>query len=70
VEELQKDAVQNCARGLYLAAVEIERRRSLNGDRNNSKVVEALVNYFERFVVKSQTSSLSLSLLYSLIFDL
>ncbi|KAJ4779209.1 hypothetical protein LUZ62_063466 [Rhynchospora pubera] len=49
VEELQKDAVQNCTRGPYLAAIEIERRRSLNGNSNNSKVVEALVNYYERF---------------------
>jgi N-terminal acetyltransferase B complex non-catalytic subunit len=57
VEELQKDAVKNCTRGPYLAAVEIERRRSLNEDCNNSKVVEALVNYFERFVVKPQIFS-------------
>ncbi|XP_078178732.1 tetratricopeptide repeat (TPR)-like superfamily protein isoform X2 [Carex rostrata] len=50
VEELQKDAVKNCTRGPYLAAVEIERRRSLmSGNCNKSKVVEALVNYFERF---------------------
>lgn len=53
MEELQKDAVKNCTRGPYLAAVEIERRHSLmSGNCNKSKVVEALVNYFERFALK------------------
>ncbi|XP_020102964.1 phagocyte signaling-impaired protein isoform X2 [Ananas comosus] len=49
VEKLQKDGHDDCVRGPYLATIEIERRRHLNGNADDGKFLEALLIYFQRF---------------------
>nr|CAD1839857.1 unnamed protein product [Ananas comosus var. bracteatus] len=49
VEKLQKDGHDDCVRGPYLATIEIERRRRLNGNADDGKFLEALLIYFQRF---------------------
>lgn len=49
MEKLQKDGHDDCVRGPYLATIEIERRRHLNGNADDGKFLEALLIYFQRF---------------------
>ncbi|KAL6630986.1 hypothetical protein ACP70R_028326 [Stipagrostis hirtigluma subsp. patula] len=49
VQTLQGNNSSDCVRGPHLANIEIERLRRLNGNPNDSKLIEALVKYFHRF---------------------
>lgn len=49
VQRLQENNSSDCVRGPHLANIEIERQRCLNGNSNNTKLMEALVKYFHRF---------------------
>jgi N-terminal acetyltransferase B complex non-catalytic subunit len=50
VQKLQKNDSGDCVRGPHLAIIEIERQHRLNGNTKDRKFVEALANYFQRFV--------------------
>ncbi|KAK9279563.1 hypothetical protein L1049_013242 [Liquidambar formosana] len=49
VQKLQAEANNDCARGPYLANLEIERRKHLFGKGDDDKLLEALMQYFFRF---------------------
>lgn len=51
MQRLEENNSSDCVRGPHLANIEIERQRCLNGNPNNSKLMEALVKYFHRFVL-------------------
>lgn len=49
VQSLQENNSSDCVRGPHLAKIEIERQRCLNGNPDNIKLMEALVQYLHRF---------------------
>ncbi|XP_039128468.1 LOW QUALITY PROTEIN: N-terminal acetyltransferase B complex auxiliary subunit NAA25 [Dioscorea cayenensis subsp. rotundata] len=49
VQNLQMKGYNDCVRCPYLATIEIERRRRLNGKADDFKLMEVLLNYFNRF---------------------
>lgn len=48
VQNLQMKGHNDCVRCPYLATIEIERRRRLNGKADDFKLMEVLLNYFNR----------------------
>ncbi|PON77984.1 N-acetyltransferase B complex, non-catalytic subunit [Parasponia andersonii] len=49
VQKLHEDTDKNILRCPYLANIEIERRRHLQGKGDNDKLIESLMQYFDRF---------------------
>ncbi|XWS71905.1 hypothetical protein CRYUN_Cryun03dG0178600 [Craigia yunnanensis] len=49
VQKLQAEASNDSLRNLYLAHLEIERRKCLFGKNNNDDLIEALLQYYSRF---------------------
>ncbi|KAJ0979283.1 hypothetical protein J5N97_014757 [Dioscorea zingiberensis] len=49
IQKLQMNTHNDCVRCPYLANIEIERRRRLSGKADDGKLMEALLNYFQRF---------------------
>ncbi|KAB1202229.1 Phagocyte signaling-impaired protein [Morella rubra] len=49
IQKLQADTSDSTIRGPYLANLEVERRKQLNGKGDDEKLMEALMQYFVRF---------------------
>lgn len=49
VQKLQMEVDGDSVRCLYLAKIEIEKRRRLYGRAENGRLIEALLEYFYRF---------------------
>lgn len=52
VQKLQMDFNTEYVRCPYLATIEIEKQRRLMGKADDGKLLAALLNYFDRFVLK------------------
>lgn len=50
VQKLQVNDTSDCVRGPHLASIEIERQRCRSGNPTDRKFIEALINYFHRYV--------------------
>lgn len=50
VQKLQAETSNNLLRGPYLANLEIERRKLLYGKKNDEELMEALLQYFLRYL--------------------
>lgn len=57
VQKLQADPVNNSLRGPYLATIEVERRKHLRGKGNDDSLMDAIVQYFCRYLVISNLLS-------------
>jgi len=51
IQKLQMEVNTDYVRCPYLAPIEIERQRRLRGKCDDGKLLEALLNYFHRFVL-------------------
>ena len=51
VQKLETEVSSDPKRGPYLATLEIERRKHLHGLGDKEKFIEALVQYFSRWVL-------------------
>ena len=58
VQKLQEDTDQNFVRCPYLANIEIERRKHLQGKGDSDKLIESLTQYFDRYYIIDFTSYL------------
>ncbi|KAF7833806.1 N-terminal acetyltransferase B complex auxiliary subunit NAA25 [Senna tora] len=58
IQKLQADTTNNSVRGPYLATIEIERRKHLRGEGNDVNLMNAIVQYFCRYIIKVNQLSL------------
>ena len=50
VQKLQEDTINNPVRCPYLTTIEIERRKHLRGKGNDESLMDAIVQYFCRYL--------------------
>lgn len=66
IQKLQADTSDSTIRGPYLANLEVERRKQLNGKGDDEKLMEALMQYFVRYITASLLSKFSIGIGYNI----